>query len=61
MDVPVIKQLCLDALKKINNQEKELRSHELTKCVEFLLNNRSSDNDDTVQFLLDPRRNWDAT
>ena len=61
MDVPVIKQLCLDALKKINNQEKERRSQELTKCGEFLLNDRSSDNDDTVQFLLDPRRNWDAT
>ena len=59
MDVQVVKQMCLDAIKDIEIIEKELKEHELTKCVEYLLNNRNHNNDDTLQFLIDPRRNWD--
>jgi hypothetical protein len=32
------------------------KKNEVVKCVKYLLNNRSADNDDTVQYLLDPRR-----
>ena len=50
--------LCRERLGDINKIEKELKSHELTICVDHLLKNRNDENDDTLQFLLDPRRVW---
>lgn len=50
--------LCKERLDNIRKIEKELREHELTTCVEHLLTHRNQMNDDTLQFLLDPRRIW---
>ena len=50
--------LCRERLGDIDKLEKELKSHELTICVDHLLKNRNDENDDTLQFLLDPRRVW---
>jgi hypothetical protein len=54
-----IYMLCKTKLVEIDNIEKELFEHDLTKCVVHLLSNRNNINDDTLQFLLDPRREWD--
>ena len=50
--------LCKERLENINKNEKDLKNHELTICVDHLLSNRNNENDDTLQFLLDPRRVW---
>jgi hypothetical protein len=59
MNVTIVRQLCKEDLEKIEEIETELRNHNITRCVQFLLKNRNSDNDDTLQFILDPRRIWD--
>jgi flagellar motor switch protein FliG len=43
-------------VKEIIRMEKRILNSEIVRSVRYLLNNRNDSNDDTVQFLLDPRR-----
>jgi hypothetical protein len=51
-----IKLACCEKLREIASSEKIIKSTSLVTAVEFLLKERSVDNDDTLQYLLDPRR-----
>ena len=50
--------LCKERFDEIRQTEKKIMVHELAICVNHLLQHRSQENDDTLQFLLDPRRVW---
>jgi hypothetical protein len=47
---------CLKKLKEIKTVEKIVKETPIVTAIEYLLNHRSLDNDDTLQYLLDPRR-----
>jgi hypothetical protein len=47
---------CFTRLKEITEKEKIIKSIPVVIAVEYLLAHRSMDNDDTLQYLLDPRR-----
>jgi hypothetical protein len=48
-----IRRKCITAKKK--NLENKIMDTDILKCVRYLLNNSDPQNDDTVQYLLDPR------
>jgi hypothetical protein len=52
----VIRRKCISKLKEIQWAELKLMNQSLVRCIRYLLNNRSAQNDDTIQYLLDPRR-----
>ncbi len=52
----LIRRRCKAKLKEIENMETLIKKCAVVKSVRYLLNNRNKDNDDTVQYLLDPRR-----
>jgi hypothetical protein len=52
----LIGMVCINKLKSIKNIENDIKESPLVLAVEYLLNHRSMDNDDTLQYLLDPRR-----
>ena len=52
----LIRQNCLRKLREINMAEFKIKKTELVRCIRYLLNNRNRANDDTIQYLLDPRR-----
>jgi hypothetical protein len=52
----VIKSLVLAKLAEIESVEKEIKNSKLVKTISYLLINRNRENDDTLQYLLDPRR-----
>jgi hypothetical protein len=43
-------------LKEIEDKEIEILNGELVTAIRYLINNRNEENEDTLQFLLDPRR-----
>jgi hypothetical protein len=43
-------------LDEIKNKEKIIKESKMVTAVEFLLEHRSPENNDTLQYLLDPRR-----
>jgi hypothetical protein len=51
-----IKLACVDKLRELEEVEKEIKSTALVAAIEYLLRHRGVDNDDTLQYLLDPRR-----
>jgi hypothetical protein len=51
----LIRGRCYSKLKDIERIEKEIKGCKIVRSIRFLLNNRTPDNDDTLQFLLDPR------
>jgi hypothetical protein len=52
----LIRRKCIYMIKKIVFMEKKIMNTDLVRCVKYLLNNSNPQNDDTVQYLLDPRR-----
>jgi hypothetical protein len=51
-----ISRKCWLKLKEIKQTENRIKKTELVRCIKYLLNNRNFNNDDTLQYLLDPRR-----
>ena len=47
---------CIAKLEAIKTIELKLRESPITTSVRYLLNNRNKENDETVKYLLDPRR-----
>jgi hypothetical protein len=47
---------CLEKINEIKLTEKKIRETSVVTAVEYLLSHRNLDNDDTLQYLLDPRR-----
>jgi hypothetical protein len=47
---------CVTKLNEIKNKEKLIRKSQVVEATSYLLNHRSRDNYDTLQYLLDPRR-----
>ena len=47
---------CVNRLKMIDDMEKSIKISPVVVAIEYLLSHRSVDNDDTLQYLLDPRR-----
>ena len=52
----IIKSLVFRKLELIKISEKAIKESNLVTSLEFLLNNRAPENNDTLQYLLDPRR-----
>jgi hypothetical protein len=52
----LIRGRCWLKLKEIERIESNIKKCDLVKCIKYLLNKRNHDNDDTIQYLLDPRR-----
>jgi hypothetical protein len=52
----LIMKKCFHRVREIIQVEKAVMKSEIVRCIRYLLNNRNAANDDTAQFLLDPRR-----
>jgi hypothetical protein len=52
----IIKSLVIKKLEDIKLGENAIKASNLVTSLEFLLNHRSPENNDTLQYLLDPRR-----
>jgi hypothetical protein len=52
----IIRSLVVNKLTEIEKTEKEVKESKLVSSVSYLLSHRSRNNDDTLQYLLDPRR-----
>ena len=52
----LIRRKCLSKLSEIRGAERGIERSGLVRCIKYLLNRRNESNDDTLQYLLDPRR-----
>jgi hypothetical protein len=52
----LIRSLVLRKIDDINQSEKVISESKIVRSVEYLLENRSAENHDTLQYILDPRR-----
>lgn len=52
----IIRSLVVKKLEKIRDTEREIRESKLVQAVNYLLKHRNHENNDTLQYLLDPRR-----
>ena len=52
----LLRTLTMKKLDEIKNKEKIIKESKMVNAVEFLLEHRSPENNDTLQYLLDPRR-----
>jgi hypothetical protein len=52
----LIRKKTLMKLSEIRIAETKIKNSKLVRCIKFLLNHRNVSNDDTIQYLLDPRR-----
>jgi hypothetical protein len=52
----ILGNACLTKLNEIKIKEKLIKESQVVEATSYLLNHRSRDNDDTLQYLLDPRR-----
>jgi hypothetical protein len=52
----MLRSICMNKLDQIRTIENSVRNSDLVLAVKYLLSNATSDNLDTLQYLLDPRR-----
>ena len=52
----ILRSACIAKLEDIKLVKKIILDSKYVQSIRYLLENRNSDNDDTLQYLLDPRR-----